>query len=360
MNWQVIKMPFVNSNRIVDIRVYFFKFDKLENLNDLIIVGAGPIGLNCAIEAKKAGLNYLVLEKGVLVNSLFHFPTNMTFFSTSNLLEIGGVPFIAHSEKPTRREALEYFRRVAESWKLNIHYYEKVLAIQPDSSQTFHVETSKKEYKAKKIIIATGFFDDFRPLNVPGEDLPKVKHYYDEPHPYVGQKVAVVGAANSACDVALETFYKGAEVTMIVREPHIYENVKYWIRPNIENRIKEGSIKTFFNSTVKEIREKEIVIDTPEGEVVLENDFVLAMTGYQPNYAFFEKIGIAINDDSDKTPMHNAETFETDIAGMYIAGVIAAGRNTSKLFIENTREHAGIIIGDILKKSSFRHDKIPG
>ncbi len=317
---------------------------------DLIIVGSGPIGLNCAIEAQKAGLNYLVLEKGVLVNSLFHFPTNMTFFSTSNLLEIGGVPFIAHSEKPTRRESLEYFRRVTESWKVNIHYYEAVKRIGLDTKEIFQIETSKGEYKARKIIIATGFYDDFRPLNVPGEDLPKVKHYYDEPHPYVGQKLAVIGAANSACDVALETFYKGAEVTMIVREAYIYEKVKYWIRPNIENRIKEGSIKAYFNTTVKEIREREIVVQTPEGEKVLENDFVLAMTGYLPNYDFFEKIGLEVSDDDYKIPVHDSETFESNVPGMYIAGVISAGMQTSKLFIENTREHAGVVIKDILKK----------
>ncbi len=317
---------------------------------DLIIIGAGPIGLNCAIEAEKARLKYLVIEKGVLVNSIYHFPENMTFFSTSNLLEIGGVPFIAHSEKPTRREALEYFRRVAQSWNLKIHYYEKVESIR--KTKNFQIKTTKSEYQAKKVVVATGFFDHYRALNVPGEDLPKVKHYYDEPHRYLGQKLAVIGAANSACDVALETFYKGAEVTMIIRESQIYEKVKYWIRPNIENRIKEGSVKAYFNSTVKEIREKDIVIQTPEGEKVLENDFVLAMTGYLPDYDFFKKTGIAFNKDEGMTPVHNPETFETNIPGLYIAGVICAGQNTSKLFIENTREHAEIIIGDIVKKTT--------
>ena len=321
---------------------------------DLIIVGAGPIGLNCAIEAKKAGLNYLVLEKGVLVNSLFHFPTNMTFFSTSNLLEIGGVPFIAHSEKPTRRESLEYFRRVAESWELVIQYYEAVKSIETNINGIFQIETSKGNYQSKKVIIATGFYDVYRPLNVPGEDLPKVKHYYDEPHPYVGQKLAVIGAANSACDVALETYYKGAEVTMIVREPNIYEKVKYWIRPNIENRIKEGSIKAFFNSTVKEIKEREIIVQTPEGEKTLENDFVLAMTGYKPNYDFFEKIGLKFSDDANRIPKHNPSTLESNVEGMYIAGVIITGMQTSKLFIENTRIHSGIIVSDILKKMEIK------
>ena len=317
---------------------------------DTIIVGAGPIGLNCAIEAKKAGLNYLVLEKGVLVNSLYHFPTNMTFFSTSNLLEIGNVPFIAHSEKPTRRESLEYFRRVVPSWELNIHYYEEVKDIKSIENEIFEITTSKSNYQSNKIIVSTGFYDHFRPLNVPGEDLPKVKHYYDEPHPYVGQDLAVIGAANSACDVALETFYKGANVTMVIREPNIYEKVKYWIRPNIENRIKEGSIKAYFNSNVKEIRENEIIIDTPDGEKTLKNDFVLAMTGYMPNYDFFEKIGLEISNGAEKIPVHDEKTLETNIPGLYIAGVINAGMNTSKLFIENTRVHAEIIINDIRGK----------
>ena len=320
---------------------------------DLIIVGAGPIGLACAIEAKKSGLDYLVIEKGVLVNSLFHFPTNMTFFSTSNLLEIGNVPFIAHSDKPTRREALEYFRRVVESWKLNIHFYEKVENIEK-LSEEFSVSTTKGVYHTQKIIVATGYYDHYRALNIPGEELPKVKHFYDEPHPYIGQKLVVIGAANSACDVALETYQKGAEVTMVIREPHIYEKVKYWIRPNIENRIKEGSIKAYFNSNVKEIREKEVLIETPDGELILENDFVLAMTGYLPDYTFFEKIGIAIEEDVNKKPVHNPETLETNIPGLYIAGVINAGMQTSKLFIENTRVHAEIIMDHILQSLKVR------
>ena len=320
---------------------------------DLIIIGAGPIGLTCAIEAKKAGLKYLVIEKGVLVNSLYHFPTNMTFFSTSNLLEIGNVPFIAHSDKPTRREALEYFRRVAESWKLNIHYYEKVETVDKKGSE-FVVKTSKSEYESSKIIVSTGFYDLYRPLNIPGESLPKVKHFYDEPHPYIGQKLIIIGAANSACDVALETYQKGADVTMVIRESHIYEKVKYWIRPNIENRIKEGSIKAYFNSNVKEIREKEVLIETPEGELWLENDFVLAMTGYMPNYEFFEKLGIAIEDHKHKKPVHDPGSLETNVPGMYIAGVINAGMQTSKLFIENTRVHAEMIIPHILKNLKAR------
>lgn len=316
---------------------------------DLVIIGGGPIGMNCAIEAKKAKLNYIVLEKGVLVNSVYNFPTNMTFFSTSNLLEIGHVPFIAHSDKPTRREALEYFRRVQESWELNIKQNTEVLAMNPIDSH-YSITTNKGDFFAKHVIIATGFYDTPRLINVPGEDLPKVKHFYDDPHPYVDQKVLVIGAANSACDVALETYYKGAEVTMAIRESEIYPRVKYWIRPNIENRIKEGSIKAYFNTTVKEITEEEVVLNTPQGDLRLKNDFVLAMTGYKPNYQLFENLGLPITNDEHRIPIHNQETLETPLKGVYVAGVINAGMQTSKLFIENTRVHAGMIIGDILSK----------
>ncbi|MDX1408328.1 MAG: YpdA family putative bacillithiol disulfide reductase, partial [Saprospiraceae bacterium] len=242
---------------------------------DLIIVGAGPIGMTVGIEATKAGLKYLIIEKGMLVNTVFHFPTNMTFFSTSKLLEIGEVPFIAHGDKPTRREALEYFRRVNEQWQLNIRFYEQVEQI-TGTDNNFSVLTDRTSYRARKVVVATGFYDHPHLMGVPGENLAKVRHYYTEPHPYVGQRVAVIGAANSACDVALELFHKGAEVTMVIREPEISERVKYWIRPNIINRIEEGSIGALFNSHLVEIRPHEILIRTPRGEEVLENDFVLA------------------------------------------------------------------------------------
>lgn len=318
---------------------------------DVVIIGGGPIGLNCAIEAKKAGLSYIVLEKGVLVNSLYNFPTNMTFFSTSNLLEIGGVPFIAHNDKPTRREALEYFRRVQESWNLDIKLYTEVKSMSHDG-EVYQILTTKGTFEASNVIVATGFYDTARKLNIPGEDLKKVKHFYDDPHPYVDQKVLVIGAANSACDVALETYYKGAEVTMAIREAEIYPKVKYWIRPNIENRIKEGSIKAYFNTTVKEIRPHEVVLQTPEGEVTLENDFVLAMTGYMPNYKLFESLGLVISDDEDRIPVHNPETLETPLPGVYVAGVINSGLQTSKLFIENTRIHSEMIVKSILTRKS--------
>ena len=318
---------------------------------DLIIIGAGPIGINCAIEAKKAGLDYLVLEKGVLVNSLFNFPTNMTFFSTSNLLEIGGVPFIAHNEKPTRRESLEYFRRVQESWNLNINFYEAVEKMTPSTAGDYEIKTTKGNYKSKYVIVATGFYDTPRLLNIKGEDLAKVKHYYDEPHPYVGQKILVIGAKNSACDVALETYYKGAEVTLVHRGNQIGETVKYWIRPNIINRIKEGSIKAFFNTTISEIRSTEVDLQTPEGPLTIDNDFVLAMTGYQPNYHFLEEqLGLPIDNDDFKTPSHNPETLESTLPNVFLAGVVAGGRQTSKLFIENTRVHAEIIVAQLKGK----------
>ncbi len=317
---------------------------------DLVIIGGGPIGMNCGIEAKKAGLDYIILEKGVLVNSLYNFPTNMTFFSTSNLLEIGDVPFIAHSDKPTRKESLEYFRRVQESWDLNIKLYTEVKSMKADAEGLYQIETGKGEFTAKSVVVSTGFYDTPRKLNIPGEELPKVKHFYDDPHPYVDQKVLVIGAANSACDVALETYYKGAEVTMAIREPEIYPKVKYWIRPNIENRIKNGEITAHFNTTVKEIRECEVVLNTPEGELTLENDFVLAMTGYKPNYELFEALGLPISDDEDKKPIHDLETLETSLPNVYVAGVINAGLQTSKLFIENTRVHSGMIIRAIQAK----------
>lgn len=317
---------------------------------DLIIIGAGPSGIACAIEAKKNGLNYLVIEKGLLVNSIYNFPINMTFFSTSQKLEIGDTPFISHVDKPTRKEALEYYRRLVGSWDLNVHLYEEVTDLKPISDNSYELKTSKGSYKTAAVAVASGFYDVPRLMEVSGEDLPKVKHYYDDAHPYIGQNVLVVGAANSACDVALETYHKGAKVTMVVRNSEIYQNVKYWIKPNIENRIKEGSIKAHFNSTVKAIKPHSVVLNTPEGEITLENDFVLAMTGYQPNFPFLEKLGIEIKENDDKKPVLNQETFETNLPNVYAAGVIQAGLLTSKLFIENTRHHGKVIIQSVLNK----------
>ena len=316
---------------------------------DVIIIGAGPIGLCCAIEAKKNGLSYLVIDKGCLVNSLYNYPKNMTFFSTSDKLEIGDVPFISHNAKPTKSEALEYYRRVVSSLELRVNLYEEVKDIK--INDLFYVYTSKGVFKSKKVILSTGFYDQPYKLNVPGENLSKVKHYYDEPHPYFGMKVAVVGAANSAVDVALETFRKGAEeVTMVVREPSLSESVKYWVKPDVENRIKEGSIKSYFNSNITKITKDTISINTPEGKKTLDNDFVLAMTGYQPDFSFLKRVGIEIGNDEYNTPNHDPVTMETNIKGIYLAGVICGGLKTNKWFIENSRDHATQIILDILKK----------
>ena len=318
---------------------------------DVCIIGAGPIGICCAIEAKKNNLNYVIIDRGCLVNSLYNYPKNMTFFSTSDKLEIGGVPFISHNSKPTKSEALEYYRRVVSSWELKVNLYEEVSQIK--KTENFEIITSKGRYISKNVIISTGFYDLPYKLNVPGETLDKVKHYYDEPHPYFGMKVAVVGAANSAVDVALETYRKGAkEVTMIVREPSLSETVKYWVKPDVENRINEGSIKSYFNSNIKKIDEKSLTLSTPEGEVVIENDFVLAMTGYQPDFSFLKRIGIKIGDDEYTTPFHNPDTMETNVEGVYLAGVICGGLKTNKWFIENSRDHSKIIIKEIKKNNS--------
>jgi thioredoxin reductase (NADPH) len=325
----------------------------------IIIVGGGPIGLACALEARKAGLEYVILEKGCLVNSLYNYPANMTFFSTSERLEIGGVPFVSNNAKPTRAEALEYYRRVAISCQLNIRLFEEVKEINTSLQTTnkneprtkFSLVTNKTSYTAGNIIIATGFYDIPYLLNVPGEDLPKVTHYYKEPHFYACQKVIVAGAMNSAVDAALETWRKGAEVTMIIRENQVGERVKYWVRPDIINRIKEGSIKAFFNSTIKTIREHEVEINTPGGILTLENDWVIAMTGYQPNLEFLSKIGIQLSDDAIRTPKIDPDTHETNVNNVFLAGVICGGMNTHRLFIENSREHAEKIIRAIKEKS---------
>lgn len=306
---------------------------------DVIIIGAGPIGLACGIEAKKRNLSFLILEKGCIVNSLFHYPTNMTFFSTSDKLEIGDVPFVSHGDKPTRREALEYYRRAANSWNLNINVYEEVKGIKKGQN-IFSINTSKRNYTAKNVIIATGFFDEANLLSIKGEELPKVKHYFDEAHPYSYLNVIVIGAGNSAVDVALETYRRQSKVTLVVRESNLKEGVKYWVRPDIENRIKEGGIKAYFNSQVTEIRENEVDIKTPNGQITIENDFVFAMTGYHPNYDFLRNTGLEISDDNRLIPKHDETTFETNIKGLYLAGVVCGGMETGRLFIENSRYHA--------------------
>lgn len=312
----------------------------------IIIIGGGPIGLTCAIEAKKAGIKHLILEKGSLVNSIYDYPVNMTFFSTSERLEIGGIPFVSNNAKPARSEALEYYRRVTVAEQLNIHLFEEVNSVQKQG-EIFKVKSIKNTYTADHIIIATGFYDIPYLLNVPGENLPKVTHYYKEPHQYAFQKVIVVGAQNSAVDAALETWRKGAEVTMVIRKNEIGQRVKYWVRPDIVNRIGEGSIKAFYNSTIKAIRENEVDIETPEGIVTIENDWVIALTGYQPNLSFLHQVGIDLCADDVRKPTYDEDSHETNVKNIFLAGVICGGMNTHRLFIENSRVHAEKIISAI-------------
>ena len=304
--------------------------------------------MTCAIEAQKAGLSYVIIEKGCLVNSLYNYPANMTFFSTSEKLEIGGVPFVSNNIKPTRAEALEYYRRVAEKFELKFRLFEKVNNVEKHTDH-FSIATDKSNYTAKCIVVSTGFYDLPNLMNIPGENLPKVKHYYKDPHFYARQRVVIIGANNSSVDAALETYRKGAEVTMVIRDNQIGERVKYWVRPDIINRIHEGSIKSYFNSHLTAIRESEVEIDGPDGQFTIENDFVLAMTGYKPDFSFLKKLGIKLSNDDLQLPEHDPETMETNIKGIYLAGVVCGGMNTHKWFIENSREHGSRIVGHIRK-----------
>lgn len=318
-------------------------------MRDVIIIGAGPIGLACGIEAKKNSLDYLIFDKGCLVNSLYNYPMNMTFFSTSDKLEIGEVPFISHNPKPTRAEALEYYRRVSSHWELSLRLYEEIKVIEKLDAG-FELKTTKGIYKTKKIVLSTGFYDIPYLLEVPGEDLDKVLHYYKEPHTFFGMNVAVIGSANSAVDVALELYRKGAKsVTMIIREEEIGKNVKYWARPDINNRIKEGSIKAYFKADIKEITKDKIRFKIPEKEIVIENDFVLAMTGYKPNFQLLESLGVEFQEDEFKTPVYNSTTMQSNQMGVYLAGVVCGGLKTNKWFIENSRIHANIIMDHVKK-----------
>ena len=323
---------------------------------DVVIIGGGPIGIACGLEAKKQGISYIIIEKGTIVNSLFNYPVNMQFFSSSEKLEIDNIPFISKEAKPKRNEALEYYRRIVTSNQLNIHLFEKVLDTEKQDD-SFLVKTNKGEYAAKNVVLATGFYDLPNTIDVPGEDLSKVSHYYNDPHFYASQKLAVIGASNSAIDAALECWRKGAEVTLIIRGPEVGPRVKYWVRPDIINRIEEGSIKAYYNSTVKEIKSNEIIIETPDGEVVLENDFVLALTGYRPNFAFLEKLGIALSDDAKRLPNYDPESMETNVEGLFLAGVICGGMETHKWFIENSRIHAPIIMNAIKRKLELAEQK---
>ncbi len=315
---------------------------------DAVIVGAGPTGLACGIELKKLGLEALLIDKGCVVNSLYNYPTNLVFFTTPELLEIGGIPMTSLNEKPNRTEALKYYRRVADHFQLKIHQYERVIHAHGQDG-AFLVESEKAQYAARKVIFSTGYYDLPNRLDVPGADLPKVIHYYKEPHPFYGQDVLIIGAKNSAALAALELWWSGCRVTLVHRGPGIHAHVKYWIKPNIENRIKNGEIPAYFESTVREIREKEVVLATPSGLVTLKNDFVLAMTGYQPDFAFLERHGVFL-DPATQRPRLNADTFETERSGLYLAGVLVAGVHTNEIFIENGRFHGEKIARDIFAR----------
>ncbi len=312
----------------------------------VIIIGSGPIGLATAIELKTRGIESLIIERGCLVNSIFHYPIKMTFFSTSDKLEIGNIPFISHGPKPTRQEALEYYRRAAEHYSLNVKLYEEVISVEGLDGD-FTVKTDKGTYLAKKVVLATGFYGQENKMNIPGEELPKVTHYYDEPHRYAWQNVLVVGGGNSAADAALETWHCKANVSILVKYPTLKPSIKYWVKPDIENRIKEGSITAYYNSELIEIRDKEVDIKTPDGLISIPNDFVLAMTGYHPHFGLMNKLGIDLTKDGLQMPVYDDDTLETNRKGLYVAGVVCGGMDTSRLFIENTRVHADHIAADI-------------
>lgn len=323
----------------------------MSEIIDILIIGAGPIGIACGIEAKKNNLSHLIIEKGCLTNSLYNYPINMSFFSTSEKLEIDNIPFVSTNPKPKRAEALEYYRRIQQTYELNTHLFEEVVSCKKEDS-FFNVHTTKDQYKARKVIVATGFYDIPMLLNVPGENLTKVKHYYDDPHYYAMQNVVVVGASNSSIDAALETYRKGANVTLVIRGKEISHRVKYWVRPDIENRIAEGSIKVFYESSITEVTENEVVIQSSEGPITIKNDFVLALTGYRPNFDFLRTLDISIPSESPMIPTHNPETMETNIQGLYLAGVVCGGLNTHLWFIENSRIHAKMIINHILSSKN--------
>lgn len=308
----------------------------------VIIIGGGPIGIACALECEKRQYNYLIIEKGALTNSIFNYPRNMTFFSTSEKLELDNIPFISNNPKPNRDEALEYYRRVVTANNIKVNLFETVLSVK-NSENLFEIKTDKALYQSEKVIIASGFYDIPKMLNIPGENLPKVSHYFTEAHPYIMQKVAVIGASNSAVDAALEIWRKGGDVTIIVRGEDIGTRVKYWVRPDMTNRIAEGSIKAYFNTEITEITETSISFKTPEGLVTIDNDFVLALTGYRPNLEFLKHIGIKLSNDDLEKPLYNEDTMETNIEGLYLAGVICGGQETHKWFIENSRIHAKLI-----------------
>lgn len=320
---------------------------------DVAVIGAGPTGLACAIEAQKAGASVVVIEKGCLVNSLFHYPTGMVFFTTPELLEIGDIPFPSAHQKPTREEALSYYRRVAQHYRLNVQQYHRALTVDGENNE-FRVAAVDRhevvhEYKVRKIIVATGYYDLPNYMGIPGEELPKVMHYYKEPHPYFDTDVLVIGGKNSAAISALDLWRHGARVTMAHRGDSFSPNIKYWIMPDIQNRIENGEIAMHFRSTVERIEPEYVVLNTPKGTIELKNDFVFALTGYHPDFDLLRNLGIELAGDHHR-PVCDPQTLETNVPGVYIAGVIVAGSRTSEIFIENGRFHGKHIARDLQSK----------
>ena len=321
-------------------------------LYDVLVIGAGPTGLACAIDAQRAGFSVVIVDKGCLCNSLFHYPANMTFFTTPELLEIGSMPFSSPNQKPNRNEALEYYRKVAEHYRLNVMQYHTVDAV-TGSDGDFTVHSTDRfgrstPLRARKLIIATGYYDLPNYLNIPGEDLVKVLHYYDEPHPYFGLKVLVIGGKNSAAIAALDLWRHGAHVTLVHRGAELHRHIKYWIKPDIENRIKNGEVAAYLSSTVESISEDSVTLATPDGQVTLANDFVFALTGYHPDFEFIDRLGVTLDEQNDRCPICDPASLESNVPGIYLAGVIVAGERTNEIFIENGRFH-GKLIADSLR-----------
>ena len=321
---------------------------------DVLVVGAGPTGLACAIDAQNAGMNVVLVDKGCLCNSLFHYPAHMTFFTTPELLEIGNMPFSSPNQKPTRSEALEYYRKVAEHYSLDVRQYHLVDRV-AGSDGDFAVHTTdrfgrEQVFHAKKLIVSTGYYDLPNYLGIPGEDLSKVHHYYNEPHPYFGLNVLVIGGKNSAAIAALDLWRHGAKVTLVHRGAEMHPHVKYWILPDINNRVKNGEVAGYFRSTVQSITEDTVTLATPDGEKTLPNDFVFALTGYHPDFSFLERLGVQLDPENDRCPVVNPATLESNVAGIYLAGVIVAGERTNEIFIENGRFHGALIAGDLRAK----------
>ena len=332
-------------------------------LHDVLVIGAGPTGLACAIDAQNEGLDVVLVDKGCLTNSLFHYPANMTFFTTPELLEIGNIPFPSPNQKPTRAEALEYYRKVSQHYQLDVRQYERVESVS-GSDNDFTVHTIDRfgrpqSHRTRKIIVSTGYYDLPNHLGIPGEDLPKVAHYYNEPHPFFGQDVLVIGGKNSAAIAALELWRHGARVTLVHRGPALHRHIKYWIKPDIENRIKNGEIAAYFNTTVVQIAEDTVTLATLEGESILPNNFVFALTGYHPDFALIESLGVELDPENARCPICKPETLESNVPGLYVAGVVVAGERTNEIFIENGRFHGAVIAADLAEKLGRGHREAP-